>query len=107
MKVLQPPGWAAPKGCASGVVARGETIVLAGRIGWHAACAFESDDLVEQVRQALPNVRALLAEAGAAREHIVRMTRFLTDKRRVPGAREIGRVCRETIGSYTLAMSAV
>jgi enamine deaminase RidA (YjgF/YER057c/UK114 family) len=80
MKVLQPPGWAAPKGCANGVVARGETIVLAGRIRWNAACAFESDDLVEQVRQALPNVRALLAEAGAAREHIVRMTRFLTDK---------------------------
>ena len=108
MRLLQPAGWAPPKGYANGVVARGETIHLAGQIGWNAQCAFESDDLVDQVRQALANVRALLAEAGASPEHIVRMTWYLTDRGEyLARAREIGRVYRELIGSYTVAMTAV
>lgn len=108
MKTLQPPGWAAPRGYANGVVATGESIFLAGQIGWNAQCRFDSDDLVEQVRQALANVRALLAEAGATPAHIVRMTWYLTDKREyLARAREIGAVYRELIGSYTVAMTAV
>lgn len=108
MKTLQPSGWAAPRGYANGVVATGESIFLAGQIGWNAQCRFDSDDLVEQVRQALANVRALLAEAGATPAHIVRMTWYLTDKREyLARAREIGAVYRELIGSYTVAMTAV
>jgi enamine deaminase RidA (YjgF/YER057c/UK114 family) len=108
MKVLQPAGWAPPRGYANGVVARGDSIHLAGQIGWNAQCAFDSDDLVDQVRQALANVRALLAEAGARPEHIVRMTWYLTDKREyLARVREIGAVYRELIGSYTVAMTAV
>jgi len=108
MKILQPADWTAPKGYANGVVARGHSIFLAGQIGWNAACQFDSDDLVEQVRQTLANVRALLAEAGAGPEHIVRMTWYLIDKREyLARGREIGRVYRELIGSYTVAMSAV
>jgi enamine deaminase RidA (YjgF/YER057c/UK114 family) len=106
--VLQPPGWTAPKGYANGVVARGETIFLAGQIGWNAACRFDSDDLVDQVAQALENVRALLAEAGVGPEAITRMTWYLTDKREyLTRAREIGAVYRDRIGHYAVAMSAV
>jgi enamine deaminase RidA (YjgF/YER057c/UK114 family) len=108
MKILQPPGWAAPRGYANGVAAHGTQVFVAGQIGWNAQNVFVSDDLVAQVRQALLNVRAVLAEAGATPEHIVRMTWYLTDRREyLARAREIGGAYRELIGSYAVAMSAV
>ena len=112
MKILQPPGWAPPRGYANGVAvppaAAGTQVFVAGQIGWDARCEFASDDLVEQVRQALQNVRAVLHEAGAGPEHIVRMTWYVTDKREyLARGREIGAVYRELVGSYAVAMSAV
>jgi enamine deaminase RidA (YjgF/YER057c/UK114 family) len=108
MKVLQPPGWAAPRGYVNGVAASGTQVFVAGQIGWNAACVFESDDLVAQVRQALRNVVAVLAEAGATPAHITRMTWYLTDKHDyLARAREIGAAYRETVGVYTVAMTAV
>jgi len=108
IRALQPPGWTAPKGYANGVSASGRQIFVAGQIGWNAQQQFESDDLVAQVRQALANIVAVLAEAGAKPAHIVRMTWYLTDKREyLKRAREIGSAYRELIGSYTVAMSAV
>lgn len=108
MKVLQPAGWAAPRGYANGVAASGTQVFVAGQIGWNAQGAFDSDDLVAQVRQALLNVKAVLAEAGATPEHIVRMTWYLTDKHEyLARVREIGAVYRELIGSYSVAMSAL
>ena len=109
MKTLQPPGWAPPRGYANGVaVAGGTQIFVAGQIGWNAQCQFDSDDLVAQVRQALLNVCAVLAEAGAKPEHIVRMTWYVTDKRQyLARGREIGAAYRELVGSYAVAMSAV
>ena len=83
-------------------------MVLAGQIGWNAQCRFESDDLVDQVRQTLLNVRALLTEAGARPEDMVRMTWYLTDKRTyLARAKEIGAVYREVLGHYAVAMTAV
>jgi len=108
MKVLQPPGWAVPRGYANGVSASGTQVFVAGQIGWNAQGTFDSDDLVAQVRQALLNVRAVLAEAGATPQHIVRMTWYLTDRHEyLARGREIGAVYREVIGSYSVAMSAV
>ncbi len=109
MNVLQPATWAAPRGYANGVaVPAGRQIFVAGQIGWNAQQVFVSDDLVAQVRQALGNVRAVLAEAGARPEHICRMTWYLTDKREyLARGREIGAAYRELIGSYAVAMSAV
>ena len=106
--VLQPAGWAAPKGYANGVAATGLQVFVAGQIGWNAQCAFESDDLVDQVRLALANIKAVLAEAGAQPHHITRMTWYLVDKREyLKRAREIGAVFREVIGHYGIAMTAV
>ena len=108
MKVLQPPTWAAPRGYVNGVAASGVQIFVAGQIGWNAQNVVVSDDVVAQVRQALLNVRAVLAEGGARPEHIVRMTWYLTDKREyLSRGREIGAVYREVIGSYAVAMSAL
>lgn len=108
MQVLQPPGWEKPKGYSNGVAAEGRLVFVAGQIGWNAACRFDSDDFVAQTRQALANVVAVLAEAGAKPEHIVRMTWYVTDKREyLARGREVGQVFRELIGVYHAAMSAV
>lgn len=107
-QVLQPAGWEKPRGYSNGVVASGRQIFVAGQIGWNAACQFDSEDLVDQVRQALANVRAVLAEAGASGEHITRMTWYVTDRADyLARGRDIGRVYRELIGSYAVAMTAV
>jgi enamine deaminase RidA (YjgF/YER057c/UK114 family) len=108
MKVLQPPGWAPPRGYANGVAAQGTQVFVAGQIGWNAQCQFETDDFVGQVRQALLNVLAVLGEAGAGPQHIARMTWYVTDKREyLARGREVGAVFRELIGAYGIAMSAV
>lgn len=108
MKLLQPPGWRPPRGYANGVAATGTLVFVAGQIGWNAEQRFESDDFIDQVRQALLNVRAVLEQAGARPEHIARMTWYLTDKREyLARAREVGAVFREVVGVYHAAMSAV
>jgi enamine deaminase RidA (YjgF/YER057c/UK114 family) len=108
MKILQPASWKPPRGYVNGVAATGTTVFVAGQIGWNAQCEFESDDFVAQVRQALVNIREVLAEAGAKPEHITRMTWYLTDKREyIARGKEVGAVFREVIGVYHAAMSAV
>ncbi len=108
MKILQPSDWPRPKGYSNGVMARGQTVYVAGMIGWNAQGQFETDDLVAQVAQALRSIVLVLAEAGARPEHIVRMTWYITDKREyLARAREIGQVFREVIGSFNAAMTAV
>jgi len=108
-QILQPAGWAAPRGYANGVAASGRQVFVAGQIGWNERCEFDSDDFIAQVRQALLNVRAVLAEAGAAPDHIVRMTWYLVDKREyLARGREVGQAYREVLGrDYGIAMSAV
>ena len=107
-QILQPEGWMPPRGYANGVAARGTTICVAGQIGWNERCEFASDDFVEQTRQALLNVRAVLEAGGAQPQHLVRMTWYVTDKREyLARGREIGAAYREVIGHYGVAMSAV
>jgi len=108
MKILQPPGWAPPRGYANGVAAEGRLVFVAGQIGWNARAEFESDDFVDQVRQALRNVCAVLAEGDAGPQHIVRMTWYVLDRAEyLSRGREVGAVFRELIGGYAIAMSAV
>jgi len=108
MQILQPPDWAAPKGYANGIAARGTTIFVGGQIGWNGQQQFESDDFVAQARQALRNVLAVMAEAGALPEHITRMTWFVTDKREyVASYRALGAAYREVVGRHFPAMTAV
>lgn len=108
-QVLQPEGWAAPRGYANGIEAAGRIVFVAGQIGWNPeACAFETDDFVGQVDQALRNVLAVLAEAGAGPEHLARMTWYVTDRAAyVANTRAIGRVWRESFGRHYPAMTLV
>ena len=108
MKALLPAGWPRPKGYSNGVIARGRQLYIAGMIGWDAEGRFHSDDFAAQARQALENIAAVLLEAGARPEHIVRMTWYVTDKREYLAAgREVGQAFREIIGAYNAAMTAV
>lgn len=108
MRILQPEGWAQPRGYSNGVAAEGRMIFVAGQIGWNASGEFESDDFVEQTRQALSNVVAVLAEAGASPDQITRMTWYVADKQQYLGAaRAVGDVYREIIGDNYPAMTLV
>ncbi|NML62977.1 RidA family protein [Massilia sp. RP-1-19] len=108
MDFLQPPGWQRPRGYANGISASGRMVFVSGMIGWDAACQFHTDDFAGQVRQALENVVAVLAEGGAKPEHIVRMTWYVVDKNEYVNAYpEIGVAYRETIGRHFPTMSAV
>jgi enamine deaminase RidA (YjgF/YER057c/UK114 family) len=108
MQILQPPSWPRPKGYSNGVVARGRMVFLAGMVGWNEREAFETDDFAGQARQALSNIVAVLAEAGAGAEHIVRMTWFVSDKNEyLARQRELGQVYREVIGRHYPAMAVI
>ena len=106
--VLQPEGWPRPRGYANGVCAQGRHVFVAGMIGWNADGRFDSDDLADQVRQALLTVKAVLAEAGAKPEHMVRMTWYVVDRADyLARNRDIGAAYRDVMGHYDVAMSAV
>ena len=107
-RVLQPDGWAAPRGYANGIAAEGRTVFVAGQVGWNARGEFESDDFVVQVEQALANVVAVLGAGGAGAEHLVRMTWYVTDKAAyVARRKEIGEAYRRVIGRHFPAMTLV
>ena len=108
MRVLQPASWPRPRGYSNGIVARGEMVFVAGMVGWDTTGHFPSPTIAGQARLALENVVAVLREAGAKPEHIVRMTWYVLDRRAyLDAAAEIGLAFREIIGSYNAAMSAV
>jgi enamine deaminase RidA (YjgF/YER057c/UK114 family) len=107
-RTVQPPGWPRPKGYSNGVVAEGKTVYVAGQVGWNANEVFDSDDFVAQTEAALANIVAVLAEAGARSEHLVRMTWYVVDKREyLDRLKEIGAVYRRVIGAVYPTMTLV
>jgi enamine deaminase RidA (YjgF/YER057c/UK114 family) len=108
-ETLLPEGWAKPSGYANGIAAQGRLVFTAGQIGWNpATCQIETDDFAQQTEIALRNVAAVLREAGANPEHIVRMTWYITDKPAYLAARrDIGRAWREIFGKHYPAMAVV
>jgi enamine deaminase RidA (YjgF/YER057c/UK114 family) len=108
MQVLHPKHWAKPKGFANGIAAQGRQVFVAGQVGWTAQQAFESDDFVVQVEQALKNIVEVLAEASAGPEHLVRLTWYVTDKREyLSRLGEVGQAYRRVIGRHYPAMALV
>jgi enamine deaminase RidA (YjgF/YER057c/UK114 family) len=107
-RVLLPEGWPRPKGYSNGVEATGRMVFVAGQIGWTPEGAFVETGFVGQFRQTLENTLAVLAEAGAGPEHIVRMTWYVVDKREyLASLRDIGTVWRTLIGPHYPAMAVV
>ncbi|MDA9426799.1 RidA family protein [Bradyrhizobium genomosp. I (2014)] len=106
-QILQPSGWPVPKGYANGMAAEGRIVVTGGVIGWDAAERL-ADGFVAQVRQTLDNIAAILAEAGARPEHLVRLTWYVVDMDEyLANLKELGRVYREIFGAHYPAMALV
>lgn len=105
---LHPSQWKATPGYSNGVAATGRLVVTGGMVGWNADQQFESDDFAAQTGQVLQNIVAVLAEAGARPEHIVRLTWYVTDKRAyLDSLAELGRVYKAAIGRHYPAMALV
>ena len=108
MTIVEPPGWAPARGYANGVSAQGRLVFVAGQIGWNAAQRFESDDFVAQAAQALANVAAVLAAAGARPEHVVRLTWYVVDKREyLASLSALAAPYRAVMGRHYPAMTAI
>ncbi len=107
-QTLLPPGWPRPKGYANGILAEGRTVWTGGVVGWDEEERFRQPDMAGQFRRILENTLAILAEAGAGPEHIVRMTWYVTDRQEyLDSLPAIGAAYRTIIGKHFPAMAVV
>lgn len=108
VKLINPEGLAKPTGFSHAASAGGRLVALAGQVGTDASGHFVSDDLVEQIAQALRNMAVALEAAGGGTENLIKMTIFVRDvrsyKRRL---KEIGRVYQEVFGRHYPPMTLV
>ena len=111
LQTIQPEGWESPKGYANGMLAPAGArwLSVAGQIAWNERCELVGrDDFVTQFRQALANVVAVVRAAGGEPSHLMRVTIYVTDKRRyLADLRAIGAAWRETVGRHFPAMALV
>jgi enamine deaminase RidA (YjgF/YER057c/UK114 family) len=108
VRSLTPPGWPRGKGYSHGIEAKGRLVFVSGQVGWDEQMKFRSLDFAAQLRQALLNTVAVLAEAGARPEHVVRMTWYIVDRAEYLGAlADVGAAYREVMGKSFPAMAVV
>jgi enamine deaminase RidA (YjgF/YER057c/UK114 family) len=107
--ILQPPGWARPKGFSHGVAVKGGTTVyIAGQIGSDEKGVIREKTFSKQFKTALQNILTVLAEAGGRPEHLVRLTWYVLDLKEYSAAlKDIGAAYRELIGKHYPAMAVV
>ncbi|HXZ92608.1 MAG TPA: RidA family protein [Burkholderiales bacterium] len=109
MQILQPPGWARPKGFSNGIAVRGgRTVYIAGQVGWTGEGEWKETSFAGQFRQALANIVAVLAEANGRPEHLVRLTWYVLDRQEyLESLREVGAAYRELIGRHYPTMAVL
>ena len=107
-EILHPRNWKPTPGYACGMAATGRMVFLGGLVGWNASQEFETDDFLGQVDQTLANIVAVLAEAGAGPEHLVRLTWYITDKQEyLSNLKGMGAIYRKHLGKNFPAMAMV
>ena len=107
-KTLLPPGWSRPNGYSNGISAEGRMVFVAGQIGWDETQVIQTESMAGQIEQALKNTVAVLAEADAGPQHIVRMTWYITSRTDyLNEIKAIGRSWRKVIGKHYPAMAVV
>ena len=105
---LEPDDWAPARGYSNGMLAEGRMVFTGGLVGWTAQQEWVATDMLGQFRQTLENIVAVLAEAGARPEHLVRLTWYITDKREyLDNLREFGRAYRDVLGRHFPPMAVV
>ncbi|HSC61077.1 MAG TPA: RidA family protein, partial [Rhizomicrobium sp.] len=108
MRVLQPEGWPRPRGYSNGIEAEGRMVFVAGQIGWDEQGVFRSSDFSAQFRQTLMNTLAVLKEAGAGPEHVVRMTWFVTSRDEyMASLAQLGAAWKELMGRNYPTMAVI
>ena len=106
--ILHPAGGKKASGYSNGLLTQGRTVWVGGQVGWNGDQVFEAKDLAGQIRQALENIVAILAEAGAGPEHIVRFTWYVVDKQEyLANLKGVGESYRAVIGKHFPAMTMV
>jgi enamine deaminase RidA (YjgF/YER057c/UK114 family) len=107
-ETINPEGWPRPSGYSNGCLAVGRYLSISGQIGWNERNQLVSENFLEQARQALRNVMAVLRAAGGAAQHLVRLTWYITDKNEYrQNLKELGASYREIVGDYYPAMALV
>jgi len=109
--IIQPDGWAVPRGYSNGVVATGKLLFVGGQIGWNPRSTtpeFPAPSFEGQFEQALANVCEVVKAAGGKPEHITRLTIYVTDKKEYLGAlKALGGAWRKHLGRHYPAMALV
>jgi enamine deaminase RidA (YjgF/YER057c/UK114 family) len=107
LSAVEPKDWPRPKGYSNGMIGEGRILFVGGQIGWDIQGKFPPDFL-GQVRQALRNILAVVAEAGGGPEHIARLTWYVRDIEEytadLPG---LGNIYREVMGRNFPAMAVL
>ena len=109
-RIVQPEGWAKPKGYANAVVAKGEWVFIAGQVGWDPKNekATFPNGFAPQFDQALANVVEVLKAAGGAPTALVRMTVFVVDKEAyLEALPDVTQAWRKHLGRHYPAMTLV
>jgi enamine deaminase RidA (YjgF/YER057c/UK114 family) len=108
LQVLQPPGWARPKGFSNGIAAEGKLVFIAGQVGWTGQGEWRERSFAGQFRQALQNILEVLGQAKGRPEHIVRLTWYVLDKHEyLSSLKEVGAAYRELMGRHYPTMAVV
>ena len=108
MEILQPAGWPRPPGFSNGTAAHGKHVFVAGQVGDDPVSGQMVGDFSGQCRQALANVLAVLAEAGAGPEHVAKLTWFVTSLAEYRAAgRALGDAWKVTMGRNFPAITLV
>lgn len=106
---IEPPGWPRPIGYANGMTipAGAGLIVVAGQVGWDENQHF-SPEFIDQWRQALSNVMAVVHTGGGTAASIASMTIYVTDKQAyLSDLKAIGTAWKEVVGRHFPAMALV
>lgn len=103
--VIATPQAPAAIGPYSQAIRAGDTLYLSGQIGMVPATGeLVSADVKEQTAQALANMKAILAEAGASPADVVKVTAFIVD---MADFQAVNSVYSETFGVDAPARSCV
>jgi reactive intermediate/imine deaminase len=88
--IIRAPGVAPTPSFYSHGVRVGNTIYVSGQVAWDEdGQVVGRGDIRAQTRQALENMKAVLAAGGATLDDVVKVTMYVTDMSLAPLAREV------------------
>jgi enamine deaminase RidA (YjgF/YER057c/UK114 family) len=107
--VITPASLVKPVGFSHGISAAGRFVFLAGQIAVDSEGKLVAPgDVVEQYRQVLRNLQAVVDEAGGQMSDIVKLTMYVKDRDDYRAhLKELGRVHKDFFGSYYPATALV